>query len=65
MPDPTDPMMSPDFLGTTNRANTASQIAANLRQFVTNADQRLSGLECEYLIQAAQFLERLNERDGL
>lgn len=40
----------------------AGTIATHLRWFVENSEQHLSGLEIEYLIQAAQFLENLNER---
>lgn len=40
----------------------AVTIATHLRWFVENYEQHLSGLEIEYLIQAAQFLENLNAR---
>jgi len=40
----------------------AKRIARDLRRFIEDADAHISGLEIEYLMRAAQFLENLSER---
>jgi hypothetical protein len=40
----------------------AARIASSLRRFIEEADPHISGLEIEYLMHTAQFLENLSER---